>query len=346
MRIRFWPHTHNTNIASFRIRCTHVSKGLTYSGLDSRIVKEPESADLLILSKRYDAKSLEKALRLRSNTGTKIALDICDNHFHNKATNDYVNQRQLQLKEALQSVDLVIASSAYLACELKQHVPDIRSLAIVDDIIEPPIAPAWHDRCMHPIAEIQLRMLAHSLNAISSERHHRLVWFGNAGGGLVDGGMENISLVRDQIEFVARSAPVSLTVISNSHQLFKRTFKNWSIPVFYIPWSRHSISRALELHGTSIIPIKRNPFTQSKTANRVTTSLVHGLAVIADSIPSYQAFAKLIHLDDWQNGLRLMTQSKEAWSTHSQLGLNSIQVSQHNQIIIEKWKEAFKMLLG
>lgn len=342
MNLRFWPHTQDANIASFRIRCAEVSYGLVCSGLDSRIVAEPEASDFLILSKRYDAKSLEAALRLRSKTGTKIALDICDNHFHNKAINDHINQRQRDLKEALQSVDLVIASSTYLGSELKQHAPAISRMEIIEDIIEPPNYPVRRDRWMHPIAEIQLRMLAHSLNAISSERHHRLVWFGNAGGGFVDGGMENICLIRNQIELTARSAPVTLTVISNSHQLFKRTFKNWSLPVFYLPWSRHTISRALELHGTSLIPIEQNPFTQSKTANRVTTSLVHGLAVIADSIPSYQAFAKLIHLDDWQNSLRLMTQSKETWRTHSQLGLNSIQASQHNQIIIEKWKEAFK----
>lgn len=342
MKIRFWPHTQDVNIASFRIRCLLVSKGLSSEGFDSKTISEPEPSDLLILSKRYDERSLEKALRLRATSGTRIALDICDNHFHSKSNNSYTNRRQGDLSEALRSVDLVIASSHYLASELVRHVPDIRKTAIVDDIIESPNDPTWLDRALHPLDEIKLQRLEDALKATSTERQHRLVWFGNAGGGLVDGGMENISLIRDEIESIGKLAPISLTVISNSRCMFSNTCENWNIPTHYLRWSRHTISRALRLHGTSIIPIERNPFTQAKTANRITTSLVHGLAVIADSIPSYQAFSKFVYLDDWTNSLKLMAMDKDTWMSRVQLGIESIQVDQYNRTIIGQWKEAIK----
>jgi hypothetical protein len=104
-----------------------------------------------------------------------------------------------------------------------------------------------------------------------------------------------------------RKRPVSLTVISNHHGKYARLTASWQIPTCYLSWHRWTFSRALRMHDVAVIPIRRNPFTECKTNNRVATALIHGVAVAADSIPSYRALAEGIVLDDWAAGLQRLT---------------------------------------
>jgi hypothetical protein len=339
IKIRFWPHTQDPDIASYRIRCLEVSRCLSSRIIDSNIVSQVEQSDLLVLSKRYDSQSLEKALHLQSQSGTQIVLDMCDNHFHYKETNDFIKNRQSDLIRALKAVDRVIVSSEYLAKELAKKVPTIASISVIGDLIEPPLNPALRYRLQHPLGELMLKNLEKSLEKLSTEKNTRLVWFGNAGGGNVDGGMMNLELIRAHVETISKTRPVSLTVISNSRSMYKKLCKEWTIPTFYLPWSKHTISRALMLHGISIIPIQKNPFTEAKSANRITTSLIHGLAVVADSIPSYQEFSKFVDLEDWEASLNRLISDCGYWQERVEGGLNSINIELHNKRIISRWKE-------
>ena len=81
--VRWWPHTTDERIASFRLRCLRIVEHLAGQGMDAALYRPGDAApSVLVLSKRYDAGSLEQALQLRRTAGTRVLLDLCDNHFY------------------------------------------------------------------------------------------------------------------------------------------------------------------------------------------------------------------------------------------------------------------------
>ena len=112
----------------------------------------------------------------------------------------------------------------------------------------------------------------------------------------------NLKLIKDRLHEVNKKNRISLTIISNSKQKYDEVVKGWSIPTYYVEWANSTFSRIMSQHDIAVIPISSNPFTICKTNNRVATALLHGLGVIADTIPSYRALSDFIVLDDWDNG--------------------------------------------
>jgi hypothetical protein len=168
----------------------------------------------------------------------------------------------------------------------------------------------------------------------------RLVWFGNHGSGYAEGGMADLSKLHSLLEQAQQDAPLSLTVISNHRGKFEQLVQAWRLPTHYLAWHPATISRALQLHDVAVIPIGLNPFTLCKTNNRVATAFLHGLAVVADTIPSYTEFADSAVLDDWGPGLhRLLHDS--AWR-QQRLALGQQRVRDHWNLphIVDQWQRA------
>jgi len=91
-------------------------------------------------------------------------------------------------------------------------------------------------------------------------------------------------------------------------------------------------------HSICVIPINPNPFTLATTDNRIVTALVHGLQVVADSIPSYRRHARHACLDDWEDGLeRAMTRAP------SQSETANIDADAINEAVLLNWLEALDM---
>jgi hypothetical protein len=130
-----------------------------------------------------------------------------------------------------------------------------------------------------------------------------LVWFGSHGNPFSDVGMLDLLRVAGTLEEINRRYPISLTVISNHRSKFESHFAGWKIPVHYLDWDRVTFLAALRLHDISLIPIGVNDFTRCKSANRLILSLFHGLAVVADDIPSYREFCEVARIADWREGL-------------------------------------------
>ncbi|ACB33242.1 hypothetical protein Lcho_0970 [Leptothrix cholodnii SP-6] len=303
-RIEWWPHTTDTRIASYRLRCAQIVEALRDQGHDVGLHRPGGPVpDTLVLSKRYDARTLEQATQYRSRSGTRLILDLCDNHFFFSADPDgTLQQRADRLRNACQRVDQVIVCSRSLAQVVRQEAPKA-DIAVVADAAEPPDDLSWLARLREPRAEIRLHRLRRWLAQARVDPARRLIWFGNHGSAGVDGGMADLLTVRSSLERAAAEAPLSLTVVSNSETAYRSLLHGWRLPTAYLPWSQSTFSTALRLHSAAIIPIQSNPFTQCKTANRVLTAGLHGLNVIADAIPSYEDFRGCTVLDDWPHGL-------------------------------------------
>jgi hypothetical protein len=301
MSVHFWPHTQNPNTASYRLRCLRVMQGLQHCGVISRLYSDGDVPENLVLSKRYDPLSIQKALELKTNLGTKLYLDICDNHFYFKTPEPDAINRADQLRSAVKSVDVVIASSEYLAEVVRNESGNCTPVVVIGDLVEFPHEAGLLEKIRYSIPFLRLKILEFAINKLGPVKSRRFVWFGNHGGGYADGGMNDLQTIRTYLEDAHREAPVSLTIISNSRGKYKKLTEGWKVPVFYIPWNKTFFSVALRLHGISVIPIQKNPFTMAKTNNRVATSLIHGLRVIADEIPSYAYYKEFIIMNEWKN---------------------------------------------
>src|SRR3546814_1225627 len=66
----------------------------------------------------------------------------------------------------------------------------------------------------------------------------------------------------------------------------------WSVPTQYVEWDLKSSARIIAEHDVAVIPVVSNPYTVCKTNNRLVFALHLGLPVVADPIPSYQAFSE------------------------------------------------------
>lgn len=308
----FWPHTEDDRVASARLRCRLVVQQLQRSGVAARVYRPGDAAPrTLVLSKRYDPASLAHALALRQAHGTRLVLDLCDNHFHyERAVEPYV-QRALDLAAAVRQVDRVVAASQALAEVVAQQVRDAPPIEMIGDLVEPRLQPPrrWRERVKGRWQWLRLRR---ALGRAAAAPGRRLVWFGNHGSPNVEGGMSDLESLQQALHSHHRERPLSLSVISNSRERFDALIRGWGYPCLYLPWSAASFDDALALHDIALIPVRANPFTLCKTANRVATASAHGLAVAADAIPAYEEFRDCIVLNDWTAGLaRLMDRSDE-----------------------------------
>lgn len=303
--VRWWPHTQDPWVASYRLRCLQVVDALRAQGVDAGLY-QPDAGTAprcLVLSKRYDAASMQQAVSVRERAGSRLVLDLCDNHFHVDGDDPKLLQRAAALRDAVRCVDHVVASSTALADVIRSECGAEISIDVVPDATEPPVEPQGPARWREPAAEHALWRLERALRRSGVPRTHRLLWFGNHGSAGTEGGMTDLSRIRDALHQAFRARPLSLTVISNDAAKFAAVTDGWTLPTFYLPWRAHSFSRAVRLHGAALIPIGLNPFTRCKTNNRLATALLHGLNVIADTIPSYEEFAACSVLGDWPRGL-------------------------------------------
>lgn len=337
--IEFWPHTANPAVASYRLRCLRVEHALRAQGVDVARFRPRGQPKVLILSKRYDPDTLRAATELRASTGTKLVLDICDNHLYLSRVDEVVAERARHLIQAIRAVDLLIASTAYLGDLIQSAVPEQRNLCVIGDFVEPPNQLTLSDILANPIAWLHWISFRKRLAILNPRGVTRFVWFGNHGNDYVPGGMFDIRKVLPHLEALHSAHPSSLTVISNSRRKFDVLSGETSLPMLYVPWSEATFSAMLMAHATCIIPISANPFTLAKTDNRVATALVHGLQVVADPIPSYQKYSERIYLDDWRTSLEktiIQTNSSESL-------INSDEV---NAVVSAQWSEALLSLLN
>jgi hypothetical protein len=284
---------------------------------------------------------------LRRSSGTRILIDICDNHFY--YTDDPTGRfqaRASELRKAIAQADLVITASEALADVVGTECPGSRPAFVIPDAVEQPFCPSWVRHVLNPRPWLRLRHLQQCLNQMDIPQTRRLLWFGNHGSMGVEGGMTDLARMREFMETAARIAPLSLTVLSNNAVKYAELTRTWSIPKFYLDWNLTTFSRAAQLHSTALIPITKNPFTVCKTNNRISTAILHNLNVIGTTIPSYAEFSECAMLDDWQTGFGTYLDDAERRLDHLQRGQAIIHEHYTIEKICHRWLTAFDQLIS
>lgn len=342
--VAWWPYTSNEKVASARLRCFRVVEELQRRNVDAGIYSPGLPAPrTLVLSKRYDAASVRHAVNLRRDAGTRIVLDLCDNHFYASNADPKWQARARALHDAVGAVDQVIASTPTLRACIEQTCPVHPEIAVVGDAVEPANPAARSLRLGAWKAAFRLARLRSAIAGSGVEEGRRLLWFGSHGSGHAEGGMADLRLIRDVLERAHARQPLCLTVISNNKDKYRRLIGGWGLHTHYLGWDLLTFSRAALLHDIAVIPIGRNPFTLCKTNNRVATAFIHGLAVVADSIPSYEEFAGSAVLDDWDRGLAALMANRSLRAGRIESGQRLLQQRWSLPAIVDEWMRALNL---
>lgn len=314
-RISFWPQTRDPNVASYRIRCQQVVAALRDAGAHVNIYSDKirryfqflpfmRAPDILVLSKRTRLTSLARAVKLKRKYGTTLILDLSDNiYFESSGDKAGTREKRLKLPSYVNQFDAIVTPSPYLESELRQHIREDMPFYIIPDAVEKE----------HDLSSATRAQQTAAFEALSSLQQHivqdgvatgrRLVWFGVSGTAAAQNGMYDVKAHCNALEEHNAKAPLSLTIISDDRSRFNEVFAGLTFKTHYLDWNFHTVNSALRLHDIAILPIRKNRYTLSKSANRITTAFANGLAVCGSLIPSYEAFKNVAIFDDWEQGL-------------------------------------------
>lgn len=298
------PRAPDVFVASVRMRCLQPLGELQRRGLRLELFDRaaPQRYSAVLFSKCYDDRALAEVKELRRR-GARILFDLCDNHFHVESMTPGLAKRASQLKAMLEQVDGLVTSTPALADVLKTQLTQPRPIAVVDDVVETELPAPWRPLRARLRAVRELKLLKRELAGERAAGRTPLVWFGVHGGPYARCGIVDLARIRDVLHDLDRRQPLSLTVISNSRGRYEDVVGGWSIRRRYVEWHPATFLPALRDHAAAVIPITPSPYTRCKSHNRPAQALAAGLAVVADSIPSYEVLRPYLRLDDWVAGL-------------------------------------------
>lgn len=299
-KIVFWPSTDDLNLASQRIRCFDVVNRLKAQGLDVSVQLEPRVCDVLVLSKRYDNASIERALNLKQENGTKIVLDICDNFFYFDVASSAAKLRAMELKDALTKADLVTCSSEFLAEQIGLRVSTEVRIRVVEDFVDRSLSTVRRPFFLQSLSDFRTLIL--NLQLASSGRT-KFLWFGNSGGNFARSGISAVESILDVLNTWNAERPISLTILSNSRRSLSYFSKRSQFPIYYASWNARNFEKLAVLHDCCLLPVDENPFTYAKSANRLTSCLKLKIPVLATGVPSYLAYSRFAFLDPWNSSI-------------------------------------------
>jgi len=327
-------------VASVRIRCLKPMKVLRRQGVPIELYRERRENDyrLIIFSKAYHARDVELARRLKAR-GTKIVFDLCDNHFL------LASERVERLRAMLGLADHWVVSSRALADVVRQEMAGMeRPLTVIEDAVEEELSGHMLDLLGRASAQIPLHRLKQFLTGPANRQALHLVWFGNHKASYGDSGLAHMQKLRSLLERLNARHPLTLTIISNSREVFENVFQGWHLPLFYMDWSAHSFFAAMRCHDVAVIPVELNAFTQVKTNNRIALSLSLGLGVVADAIDSYRVFSECAFLDDWEDGLSIYIENPQTIREHTECARRIIEARFSLPVISQHWNKLIETI--
>jgi hypothetical protein len=309
---------------------------------------QPERVDryaAVVYCKLYDDAAYDEAMALQKR-GVRVVFDLCDNHFYNPNRLETLIKAEEQLKRMMALADHLVASTAAMAEVMRAALPIPRAVTIIEDAVETEVRGVRTSFWQRWWEQNRLDKLVRQLEAGKRNGRTPLVWFGIHGGANADYGMLDLLNLRPLLEEINRRYPLSLTVISNSRGKYNRAIRPWPFPTYYLNWQAETLFTALRAHAITVVPISENPFTRCKSNNRLALSLSVGLAVVADSIPSYQDFAEVCYLDDWQAGLEIYLSDADLRRSHVERGQAIIARDWTLSHLADKWRRFFDTLFA
>jgi hypothetical protein len=329
-----WKTVGDPSTASGRYRAFIPCRHLREAGWQCEIYQPSRAAhyELVIFQKVYDEDAIRLVGELRSR-GVKTVFDLCDNHYHYELDNpEGARNRADRLNRMIEAVDAVSVSTPALVEVVEKATG--RSAVIIDDAVEvprlEPLSSAYH--------ALRARLVS------GWRRSLRIVWYGIAGGKQPPFGMIDLKRVLPSLEILHREIPLSLTVISNSRSSFREYANGASFPVRYEKWRQDSFPHVFAPHDVCVIPVNPNPFTLCKTSNRVITSLLLGVPVVADRIPSYEEFSGFILFSEWVESLRAYATDPAQRERHVEQGRHYIRSRYDRDRVVSQWSSLFRSL--
>ncbi len=240
-KIAWKPQNYEARVASVRIRCLKPMEVLRKQGLPIELYRERHENDyrMIIFSKAYHSRDVELARRMKDR-GTKIVFDLCDNHFL------LTSERVTRLKSMLELADHRVVSSHALATVVRQEMADPhRPLTVIEDAVEESLSGQLLDVTGWVRAQLQLHRLKQFLGGPENRQAMHLVWFGNHKSSYGDSGLVHMQKLQPLLEKLNRRYSLTLTIISNSREVFDAVFQNWDLPLFYMGTNLILISRIL-----------------------------------------------------------------------------------------------------
>lgn len=341
------PSSFDTRVASSRLRCLRPLSELQSRGYSVELFnpRHVSRYAAVVYSKIYDDASYYEAVNLRRR-GTRIIFDLCDNHFCNPRDLNYWKKAGERLRRIMALADELVVSTEALAEIIKRELPMEKPITVIGDPVETEIKSSHTLIWRRWLVLRQSASVLSKLRAGQDEGRTPLVWFGNHGSPYAEGGMLDLQRIRSLLDGINRHYPISLTVISNSRRKYQRFIKPWLMPTYYLTWYPETFFPALRAHTIAVIPISDNPFTRCKSNNRLALALSEGLAVVADSIPSYRPFAGACYLADWERGLESYLTDPHLRRSHVDLGRSIVNDEWTENRIADKWQRFFDTLLG
>jgi hypothetical protein len=272
-------------------------------------------------------------------------VDLCDNHFYNPGDVPELAQAGAELRRMLRLADHLIASTPEVAALMVAQADVDVPVTVIGDAIEESILDAKQPS---PVRWLHQRRLRSLLAKLEHERaagvEASLVWFGIHGGPHHEHGMSDLQRIRPVLETIHRRHKLQLTVISNSRSKFASLIAPWSIATHYLEWSPTTFLDALRAHDVAVIPVTQNPFTRCKSNNRLATALSVGLAVVADSIPSYGEFGQVCRLDNWDQGIIDYVRDPDLRQRHAAEGRQYVLRKYSLERIADDWERLFRAI--
>lgn len=315
LRIRWLPHADNPAYAGVRFRCLLPMQSLHRAGQDVALFDAGERAvpDVLIVQAKWlldscDIRTLQdrrEMLATLQARGCRMVLDSFDNYFLNR-NDDPARAEKLRLfVQAIHGFDRYSCASSGLLPVLREQLGPDASINVIEDPLETREHIRAGETPWRTLLPRRLRDAWHSARfraAIRKERAagtRQLLWFGNHGSHYAAGGMDDLARIAPLLQQLQQTHALSLTVISNSEDHYRRLSADWDFPSRYRDWHRLHFLDEMQVHDLVVLPITRQAFTDSKGSNRLVLPLAHGLPVFSDPIPAYREFAPLAELDNW-----------------------------------------------
>lgn len=345
-RVVWMPRSRSLSVAGFRIRTWNVVRILRDRGWNVEISdgRWGRCPDIIVLSKRYDDDAISLVSKKKAQ-GARIVFDLFDNHFYNPNHLKSLQSASLNIRRMISLSDIVVASTEMMAAMILDYMGTNVDIEVIPDSYEeklPLEACKWYLQSKGRLDIWKHRKWLASRPINSG----RLVWFGIHGGANADYGMKDISHISPILNRLNEEIRVSLTVISNSIKKYASLKKTWCFDSRYVEWSACSFDDILSLHDICVIPIDLNPFTQVKTANRPVTALAHGVAVVADSIPSYEILKGGIRLGNWEQNLRDYLFNPEIRQQEIDLGRRIIEEQLSPDVVASRWEAVFDRVIS
>lgn len=330
-RLHFVPVADDWDVASARLRVFLPIDCLRAAGRDAARLDlaRVRAGDVVVFSKRYDEEALALARAARQRGATAL-LDLCDNHFWVPDDAPHLQARADALRRMVDAVDGVSLSTEALQEVVARERPGLPT-AVIDDALDP-MVPSWPVRLRQWARRKERRRLR-----IRGDGW-RLCWFGHHGEAAPPFGLVDLAPLLPLLAELHEKTPLQLTVITGSEAAFdERIGAVARVPVRFKPWRRETLRRLLAQHDACLLPVRDNPFTRCKSANRLLLALHAGVPVVADPLRAYRPFAEFARLDGFATALGELARDRDASRARTEAGRRHVRSTFTPARVVAQW---------